>query len=312
MARLCVFDLVSAVARTACYNVGVAVVVGIHGIAQQFRGGYQLGDVWFNGIRDGLAAAGHPDAARSLAPGDVRVAFFGDLFREPGTMAAGEPPYSAAGVQPGVERDLLGVFFEAAVAQEPALAAPEGAMGPGRAAVQVMLNRLARSKTFSRVGERALIGNLKQVSAFLTDSGVKQKVLARARDQIGGDTRVVIGHSLGSVVAYEYLCRDRPSSVELLVTLGSPLGIPNVVFDKLTPAPAARAGAWPGGVAGWVNVADPDDVVALRKQLAPLFPGPVRGQAVVDRLVDNGGEPHAVDRYLNTRPTGSALGDVLR
>lgn len=290
----------------------MAVVVGIHGIAQQFRGGYQLGDVWFNGIRDGLVAADHPEVARSLAPGDVRVAFFGDLFREPGTMAAGQPPYSAADVQPGVERDLLAVFFEAAVAQEPALAVPEGAMGPGRASVQVMLNRLARSKTFSRVAERALIGNLKQVSAFLTGSGVKHNVLTRVRDQIDSDTRVVIGHSLGSVVAYEYLCYGRPSSVELLVTLGSPLGIPNVVFDRLTPAPASGAGAWPGGVAGWVNVADPDDIVALRKDLAPLFPGPARGQEVVDRLVDNGGEPHAIDRYLNTRQTGRALGDVLR
>jgi hypothetical protein len=295
----------------ACYNVGMAVIVGIHGIAQQFRGGYQLGDVWFNCIRDGLVAAGHPAAAGSLAPDDVRVAFFGGLFREPGTMPAGEPPYSAADVQRGLESDLLTVFFEAAVAQEPALAPPEGAMAPGRAAVQVMLNRLARSKTFTRVAERAFVGNLKQMSAFLTDPEVKQNVLARVRDQINGDTRVMIGHSLGSVVAYEFLCHDRPDSVELLVTLGSPLGIKNVVFDKLTPAPAAGAGAWPGGVAAWVNVADPDDIVALRKDLAPLFPGALQGQAVVDRLVDNGDEPHAIDRYLNTRQTGSALGDVL-
>jgi hypothetical protein len=35
-----------AVVRTVCYNVGMAVVGGIHGIGQQFRGGYQLGDVW--------------------------------------------------------------------------------------------------------------------------------------------------------------------------------------------------------------------------------------------------------------------------
>ena len=89
---------------------------------------------------------------------------------------------------------------------------------------------------------------------------------------------MVIGHSLGSVVAYEYLCHDRPASVELLVTLGSPLGIPNVVFDKLTPAPVGGAGAWPGMVAAWVNVADPDDIVALRKDLAPLFPGTAPGR----------------------------------
>jgi hypothetical protein len=290
----------------------MAVVVGIHGIAQQFRGGYQLGDVWFNGIRDGLVAADHAQVAGSLTPGDARVAFFGDLFRGPGTMAAGEPRYSAADVQAGVERDLLAVWYEAAVAHEPALAPPEGAMGPGQAAVQVMLNRVSRSKTFTRVAERAFIGNLKQVNAFLTDPGVKQNVLGRVREQVSGDTRVVIGHSLGSVVAYEYLCRDRPGSVELLVTLGCPLGIANVVFDRLTPPPSGGVGAWPGGVAGWVNVADPDDIVALRKDLAPLFPGPAPGLAVVDRLVDNGEQPHAIDRYLNSRQTGSALGDALR
>ena len=88
---------------------------------------------------------------------------------------------------------------------------------------------------------------------------------------------MLIGHSLGSVVAYEYVCRYRPPSVELLVTLGSPLGIPKLVFDRLTPVPADGAGAWPGPVAGWVNVADPDDIVALRKQLAGLFPGPSAG-----------------------------------
>ena len=28
---------------------------------------------------------------------------------------------------------------------------------------------------------------------------------------------------------------------------------------------------------GWVNVADPNDIVALRKQLAGLFPAPSQG-----------------------------------
>jgi hypothetical protein len=289
----------------------MAAIVGIHGIAQQFRGGYQLGDVWFNGIRDGLVAAGQPKAAQAFAPDDVRVAFFGDLFRPPGTMAVAEPPYSAADVGSGLERDMLTKFFDTAVAQDPALAAPEAAMGRGKAAVQVMLNRLSRSATFANVAQRGFIGHLKQVTAFLTNPLVKQDVLARVREQISDDTRAVIGHSLGSAVAYEYLCNDRPGSVKLLVTLGSPLGIPNVVFDKLTPAPVSGVGAWPGTVTAWVNVADPDDIVALRKDLAPLFPGILKGQAVVDRLVDNGDEPHAIDRYLNSRQTGSALGDVL-
>ncbi len=289
----------------------MAGIVGIHGIAQQFRGGYQLRDVWFNGIRDGLAAASYPATAEALAPGDLRVAFFGGLFRPLGTMAVAEPPYSASDIEHGLERDLLTTFFDAAVAQDRALGAPEDAMGRGRTAVQVMLNRLTQSPTFAKISRRAFVGNLKQVTAFLTDPAVKQDVLARVREQISRDTRVVIGHSLGSVIAYEYLCQDRPTSVELLVTLGSPIGIPNVVFDKLTPAPVDGVGAWPDGVVTWVNVADPNDVVALRKDLAPLFPGTVQNQSVTDRLVDNGDEPHAVDRYLNTRQVGSVLGDVL-
>jgi len=60
-----------------------------------------------------------------------------------------------------------------------------------------------------------------------------------------------------------------------------------------------------------VNVADPNDIVALRKDLAPLFPGSAPEQTIADRLVDNGKEPHAIERYLNSRQTGSALGDVL-
>jgi hypothetical protein len=289
----------------------MAAVVGIHGIAQQFKGGYQLGAVWFDAVRDGLTAAGYRAAAGALAPGDLRVAYFGDLFRPPGSMAAQEAPFSAADVEPGLERDLLAELYRAAIEQDPSLGPPVGAMGPGRAAVQVMLERLLRSGTFARVAQRAFVGNLKQVTRFLADRSVKELVLGRVHEEVGEGTRVVIGHSLGSVVAYEYMCRYRPPAVELLVTLGSPLGIPGLVFDRLTPVPADGRGAWPGAVAGWVNVADPNDIVALRKQLAGLFPGPSQGRAIDDRVVDNGDQPHAIDCYLNARQTGSALGDVL-
>ena len=55
-------------------------------------------------------------------------------------------------------------------------------------------------------------------------------------------------------------------------------------------------GAWPGRVTAWVNVADADDIVALRKHLAPLFPASHGGTVgIEDHLVDNGEEPHAVD-----------------
>lgn len=289
----------------------MAVIVGVHGIAQQFRGGYQLGSIWFDCIRDGLAMAGHRATAATLEPAEVTVAFFGDLFRPQGAMAALDPPYTPEDIKPGPEQETLEAFYKAATALDPALGTPAEALGAGRVTVNVMLDRLMRSASFSMVIQRAFIGNLKQVTAFLCDPAVKENVLARVHEQTGPDTRVLIGHSLGSVVAYEYLCRYAPEQVDLLLTLGSPLGIPHVVFDRLTPAPVRGAGAWPGSVSTWVNVADPDDVVALRKDLSPLFPGRSRQQVIRDYQVDNGDAPHAVDRYLNSRESGGAVGDIL-
>lgn len=286
-------------------------ILGVHGIAQQFKGGYQLGTVWFDALRDGLAAAGHRPVADSLIPADMRAAFYGDLFRPKGAMAGRGPPYTAADVKPGPERDLLAEFYQAAVKQDPSLGPPPGAMRGGRAAVGVMLERLLRSRTFASVAQYALIGDLKQVTAFLDTPKVKQEVLERVHAEVTPDTQIIIGHSLGSVVVYEYIVRYKPPQVKLLVTLGSPLGIPNLVFDKLTPKPVDGLGAWPGTEAGWVNVADPDDIVAMRKQLAPLFPSPGEAAGVEDHLVNNGNEPHLISRYLSAEPTGAALGRAL-
>ena len=65
--------------------------------------------------------------------------------------------------------------------------------------------------------------------------------------------------------------------------------------------------------AGWPGLMWPTETILLRcARIWPCcFPGSVPGQAIADRLVDNGDEPHAIDRYLNTLQTGSALGDVL-
>lgn len=289
----------------------MARVLGVHGIGQQYRSGPELTRGWWEALRGGLEVAGFRATADGLGEREVRVAFFGDLFRPKGALAGGAPPYTPADLQPGPERDLLQAWYQAAVAQDPSLGPPPGAMGPGRVAAQAMVERLLRSRSFARVAQRGFVGNLKQVTAFLATPDVKERVLQRVAEELTPDTRVLIGHSLGSVVVYEYLARYRPPQVELLVTLGSPLGIPNLVFERLTPTPTRGAGAWPGGVAGWVNLADPDDVVALRKQLGPLFPAQDAGAGIQDRPVDNGEEPHAASRYLNAKPTGAALGRVL-
>lgn len=74
--------------------------------------------------------------------------------------------------------------------------------------------------------------------------------------------RVLVAHSLGSVVAYETLCARPDVGVEVFVTLGSPLAMRKVVFDRLTPRPFEK-GIRPPGVRQWVNIADRGDFVAV-------------------------------------------------
>ncbi len=289
----------------------MARIVGIHGIGQQYKGAHELHRGWWDALRDGLVAAKRKDVDSSLAEGDLEVSFFGTLFRPPGAMGGDDfPPYTAKDLDPE-DRQLLEAFYTETLALQPELAPPSGAMGSIKVGIEAMAQRLLHSPTFASVVERAFIGNLKQVSKFLQSPPTKDLVFANVAEHVTEETRIVIGHSLGSVVAYEYLCREAPPGVELLITLGSPLGIPNLIFDHLTPAPTEQGGAWPGAVRRWVNIADPDDVVALRKDLAGLFPPPPGVDPVLDEPVENGDEPHAISRYLNSAEAGTAVAAVL-
>ncbi|MGQ4490252.1 hypothetical protein ACN6LM_000778 [Streptomyces sp. SAS_281] len=87
--------------------------------------------------------------------------------------------------------------------------------------------------------------------------------------------RVVIAHSLGSVVAYEALWSMNASAapVELLITVRSPLALPGAIFDRLDPAPLAGKGVRPPGVNRWINIADVGDLVAVPRLLGRTFDG---------------------------------------
>lgn len=56
--------------------------------------------------------------------------------------------------------------------------------------------------------------------------------------------------------------------VELLVTLGSPLGLPG---DMLNPAPNRGWGSRPPGLARWVNIAGHGDLMAVPRRLGDQF-----------------------------------------
>jgi hypothetical protein len=275
----------------------MARIVAVHGIAQQFEGEYTLAAAWLPALRSGLSLAGG-----SLDDDkDFGMAFYGDLFREAGKAVL--PPYQPEDIADPWECQLLEAWWEEAARVDENVPSPSDrgkARTPGF--VQGALAALSQSKFFGGLAERALIGDLKQVYQYMNDAAKRSQIQARLAARVGPDTRVVVAHSLGSIVAYEVLAAHPEWHVDTLVTLGSPLGIRNLIFDMLRPPPKDGVGAWPGRIAHWVNIADRGDIVALSKKLSSLF-----GARVVDHPVHNGATAHNVAPYLTAIETGQAI-----
>jgi pimeloyl-ACP methyl ester carboxylesterase len=285
----------------------VARVLCVHGVGQQGKGEDTLRGEWVLALRDGMRRAGCGEADLPGAE-EIRCVFYGDVFRPAGRRLSVGDPWLTASDAKEFDQELLAAWWWAAAEADPRVVHPDArtlARTPGR--VQAALRALSGSAFFAGLAERVMLFDLQQVRRYMTDPEVRQEVQDRVAAEVGEDTRVVVGHSLGSVVAYEALCAHPQWPVRALVTLGSPLGIRNLIFDRLVPAPVARdsggkLGAWPGEVESWVNLADAGDVVALVKDLRPLF-----GSRVACSLVHNGSHAHDVRPYLTAAETGAAI-----
>jgi hypothetical protein len=281
-------------------------IVCVHGIGQQVAGEQSLLRDWAPALLDGLNHAGHRNAATA---DDIAMGFYGDLFRPVREMlSAGDPMFTAADVDSGFEEELLLAWWREAARVDPKVAPPEAdtlVRAPG--SVQAALRQLSRSRFFGGLALRALVFDLKQVRRYLQDQQLRDAARAAVRKLITAETQVVVAHSLGSVVAYEVLATMPSHQVQALVTLGSPLGITNLIFDRLDPTPHDGLGAWPGSdKLVWTNLADHGDVVALEKDLRPRF-----GPQVINAVVNNGAHAHAVTAYLTDKLSGAAIAGGL-
>ncbi|MER7462283.1 hypothetical protein [Streptomyces sp. NPDC097981] len=278
-------------------------IVLVHGIAQEVLGPETLLAEWYPALSDGLTLGSGPGVPRE----EVSMAFYGDLFRQKGHRGPGVPELDAGDVEDGIERELLLQWWEHAARLESRVP------GPGDRTrlrtphlVQRALDALSHSAFFAGIGERLMIGAARQVRRYFTEPALRDTIGQRLADTLTDRTELVVAHSLGSVVAYEALCA-RPERPDVaLVTLGSPLGVRNIVFDRLRPAPTHSRGRWPAPVRQWVNIADGGDLVALAKELGPLF-----GDRVRDLPIHNGARAHDVRPYLTAAPTGRVIAEAL-
>jgi hypothetical protein len=133
----------------------------------------------------------------------------------------------------------------------------------------------------------------RDVFLYATRTGIQDEINRIVAKGITEEPAVVVGHSLGSVVAYNILRTDRRAlKVPLYVTLGSPLGLRAIREQFLPlrfPSPAVTA---------WYNAFDTRDIIALYpldNANFPVTPG-IENYSGVRNHTDN---RHGIVGYLD-------------
>jgi hypothetical protein len=273
-------------------------VVGVHGMAQEQKTRPALYNLWYPSMRGGIEIFAGRDAVMPT----FELAFYGDVFLTDdaqGKPVAKRAASATALGQLGPPDDDEFRFLTEAVAEVTAEAGDEA---KGVARVPEALQPLARRLTRRFSGSLVLtfITALRQVRLYLEDEDIAGRVRTIVTDAIDHETRVLVTHSLGTVVAFDALSRKDSPDVDTLITLGSPLAM-RAVWSRL----ALRLGdASCPHVRRWVNIFDAADPVAAAGAVSRLW------RKAEDFTVENGKEPHDVASYLGKRCTGRAIVDA--
>jgi pimeloyl-ACP methyl ester carboxylesterase len=183
------------------------------------------------------------------------------------------------------------------------------------------------SINFSRISDliiRHFFKDLDKYYAF--DATVRQAIRKRLFNLIlqhRHDKILIIGHSMGSIIAYDVLSQLPPNTaIDTLVTIGSPLGIPvikgKMMAERRLTNPNIKEVVTPDSIRKrWFNLADIEDKVALDYDLADDFLPNKRGVYPAYEIVVNDyykqdkRNPHKVYGYLRTPQLAQILYDFI-
>ncbi|MES4890406.1 hypothetical protein [Streptomyces sp. NPDC096012] len=301
----------------------MADVVMVHGIGPEEETEEQLRDDWMSALARTLRDNGRTEQAARLADGSVSASmvYYRHLYaryvpRDDWDMPLPDP-MAATGEDVAVDimDNIQQHASDPAARAEAARALDElrAEVGPEQGPAELLrmfVAVLGRLGPVARSGFAALsstgVFHLGQVAAYLDDETVREDAIEAVLSRVAPDTKVVLAHSLGTVVAYEALHRlEQP--LPLLITFGSPLGLRSIIRRRLRPQPLRS----PGHLKRWVNVADRDDFIVSTLRLRTLFPD---DDAVLERtrLVKNRNtNPHAAVEYLKHWETVEPLAQLV-
>ena len=284
----------------------MSAIVGVHGVGN-YVPGQPAGKV---------AARRSADWAARVATGlgiqpetlDLTVAYYAPLLH------AGQPAAQPAALDPDRALDALDPDTDAlARSWIVALDLPEVTI-QGRLAVPLRHAVATAADRFSlngRLTKLFVAVCFPEVARYLAADDTPAR--ARVREHVAAtiaerQARIVIAHSLGTVVAYEALHAHPDLEVDLLVTLGSPLALPGAVFHRLQPRPNADTGLRPANVRRWVNISDYGDPIAILRPFKTYFPDVDLDLAESVGLFDF----HRAARYLACASLAATLQPLLQ
>lgn len=279
----------------------------IHGREQARKNAGTLRNEWLAALTEGCRKIGQP----APSVGDIDFPYYGDLLDG---LAGPEAHLRGEGADDELaawQREFAEDIAKKAGISQVEIQAELIAADP-KIAVRGVQNQewfqailRAIDRRFGALSQAILRLVTKDVFIYLTVPGVRDAVDETVMEHLKANPSVVVvGHSLGTVVAYSVLSRDSSGvSVPLLVTLGSPLGV-RAISKRFRPL------RYPEGVADWLNAYDERDVVALRGLDTMSFPvlPPIRNKNDVKNDTDN---RHGITGYLKDPAVAAAICEHL-
>lgn len=282
-------------------------ILMIHGRAQGGKNKTKLKKEWVDTLAVGLSAHG-----KSLPAGTVvDFPFYGDLLDD--FVKKADLPTPAEVVQKGPgQNDEFERFQQAVLMEmkqemrisddEVEAVMPPGApteKGPENWAWVQAIARLLDDH-FTPLTDFTIERFLKDVFLYLTRPAVTKAINKTVEDMLSAEPTIVVSHSLGTVVAYNVLKKNKAKlKLTKFVTLGSPLGI-RAVSAKLGLIENVA------GNVGWYNAYDERDVVALNPLDSSYFrvnPSVINNNGVKNHTKNR----HGIVGYLNDGGVGAAI-----
>lgn len=288
-------------------------LVFVHGRAQQGKDPAALKASWIDAWRQGLAKSG---LELPIAESAIHFPYYGDTLAAlvDGTPA---PDVIVKGPEDAdeEERQMVADALEEA-RQERGITDDEVRVEAGTEVIEkgpmnwrwVRAIATALDAHFPGASGTTVAMVTADVYQYLRNPGVRDEIDEGVRAAMPGAAEtVVVGHSLGTVVAYNLLRREAEQNgwtVPLLVTLGSPLAV-TAIREKLQPLKSLTP-----PVGAWFNAMDPNDIVALYPLGPPRFAvePSIENKVDVDNHTPN---QHGIAGYLDDAVVARRIHDAL-